>query len=340
MTDNWNLLGHEWAVQLLRQQVAQDSARHAYLLSGPPGIGRRTLALRFAQALNCLEPPAPGEPCGKCRNCTLIARQQHPDLIVTEAEAEGKTLKVDQIRETRRTLMLKPYQARYRVAIFPRFQETSDGASNALLKTLEEAPSYAVLILTADNPEQLLPTIVSRCEVLRLRPLPAERIEAFITDRIARGQAEGKELPGAQAGARLIAHVSGGRPGYAVRLLHDPAALAVRLEKLADLHGMLAGTRAQRFSYAEKYREDHEGLRSAFLIWLSFWRDVLLRAGGAQTTPANIDQAPQIEALARRIPLAHARRIVSDLEQALERLDANVNARLLTEVLLLDWPRI
>src|SRR5512143_628256 len=312
MTDNWNLLGHEWAVQLLRQQVAQDSARHAYLLAGPPGIGRRTLALRFAQALNCFEPIAPGEPCGKCRNCTQIARLQHPDLIITQAESEGKTLKVDQVRETRRTLMLQPYQARFRLAIFPRFQETSDGASNALLKTLEEAPSYAVLVLTADNPEQLLPTIVSRCEVLRLRPVPVEKVEAFVAERMARAQAGGKELPGAQAGARLIAHVSSGRPGYAVRLLEDPSALALRAEKLADLQGMLSSTRAQRFAYAEKYKDDRDGLRSLFLIWLSFWRDVLLRAGGAQTPPANIDDVQEIEALARRMPLAQARRIVTD----------------------------
>ena len=117
MTSNWNILGHEWAVELLRQQVAQDSARHAYLFAGPPGVGRRTLAIRFAQALNCLEPVAPGEPCGKCRNCVQIARLQHPDLIVSEAEAEGKTLKVEQVREARRTLMLKPYQARFRVAL-------------------------------------------------------------------------------------------------------------------------------------------------------------------------------------------------------------------------------
>jgi DNA polymerase-3 subunit delta' len=339
MTNNWSLLGHDWAVELLRRQVAENTTRHAYLFAGPPGIGRRTLALRFAQALNCLHSLVPGEPCGKCRDCVQIARLQHPDLIVTQAEAEGKTLKVEQVREARRTLMLKPYQSRFRVALFPRFQETSDGAANALLKTLEEAPSYAVLILTADSPEQLLPTIVSRCEVLHLRPLPVEKVEAFIEERITQARSQVGEPPGAEAGARLIAHVSGGRPGYAVRLLEDPSALAFRAERLADLQSMLSGTRARRFSYAEKLAGDKEGLRSTLLLWLSFWRDVLLSVGGAATQPANIDRVQEINALAKRLPLAEARRVVSDLEQAVRRLDANVNPRLLAEILLLDWPR-
>ncbi len=338
MTSSWNFLGNEWAVELLRQQVAQGSTRHAYLFTGPPGIGRRTLALRFAQALNCTEPPAPGVPCGKCRNCRQIAKLQHPDLIITQAESEGKVLPVDLVRGARSTLMLKPYQSRFRVALFPRFQEANASAANALLKTLEEAPSYAILILTADNPEQLLPTIVSRCEVLRLRPLSVEMVEGFIAARIAQARHEGKEPPGAEAGAALIAHISGGRPGYAIRLLEDPAALAFRLERLSDLPALLAGTRATKFSYAERLAADKEILRDSLLVWLSFWRDVLLRAGGASAPPANIDRASDIDALANRLSLAEARRVVADLEQALERLDANVNARLLSEVLLLDWP--
>jgi DNA polymerase-3 subunit delta' len=164
-------------------------------------------------------------------------------------------------------------------------------------------------------------------------------VEAFLSERIANARAEGKELPGAEAGARLIAHISGGRPGYAVRLLEDPAALAFRAEKLADLQDLLSATRARRFAYAERLAGDKDGLRITLLLWLSFWRDVLLCSGGAAMPPANLDRMSEIEALARRLPLAHARRIVADLEQALERLDANVNARLLAEVLLLDWPR-
>ena len=211
------------------------------------------------------------------------------------------------MRQALHQLSLQPYQSKFKVALFPGFDDATENATNALLKTLEEAPSYAILILTADSPEQLLPTIVSRCEVLRLRPLPVEKVEAFIEDRISAAQAEGREAPpGAAAGARLIADISGGRPGYAVRLLEDPAALSFRLETLNDLQALLSSTRLRKFSYAAKYKDDREGLRDVLLIWLSFWRDVLLRAGGAASAPANFDRLQEVESLARRLPLSEA----------------------------------
>jgi len=313
---------------MLRQHVSNGTMRHAYLLAGPPGLGRRTLALRFAQALNCTQSIEPGEPCGRCRDCRQIESMQHPDLAVVQAETEGGALKVEQVRAVRRALALKPYQSKYRVALFLRFQEASDSASNALLKTLEEAPAHAILILTADNPEQLLPTIVSRCEVIRLRPLPLEMVEAHL-----------KGLSAAEEQARLIAGVSGGRPGYALRLLKDPSALETRGERLNDLQKLLPASRAEKFAYAEKLARDKEGMRQTLLVWLSYWRDVLLRAAQAETPIANTDRAMEIEFLAGRLDLPAARRLVSDLELAVERLERNVNARLLAEVLLLDWPK-
>jgi DNA polymerase-3 subunit delta' len=329
MTGNWDLLGHEWAVDMLRQHITREAVRHAYLFAGPPGLGRRTLALRFAQALNCTQSPAPGQPCGICRDCKQIEAMQHPDLSVVQAEIEGGTLKVDQVREVRRALALKPYQARYRVALFLRFQEASEGAANALLKTLEEAPGYAVLILTADSPEGLLPTITSRCEVLRLRPLQVDAVEAHL------------QRHGAEAGqARLIAHVSSGRPGYALQLLNDESALEFRAERLADLKQLLASTRVQKFNYAEKMAKDKLVMRQTLLIWLSYWRDVLLRVSGAKVSIANIDQSEAITALAKRLELGSARRVVHDLESAIKRMERNVNARLLAEVLLLDLPEV
>jgi len=330
MNSNWNLVGHEWAVDMLQKHILNGTTRHAYLFAGPPGLGRRTLALRFAQALNCQTPIEAGpSACGECRDCKQIAAMQHADLTVVQAESEGGTLKVDQIRAARRTLVLKPYQANYRVALFLRFQEANDNAANALLKTLEEAPSYAVLILTADNPEQLLPTIVSRCEVLRLRPLKIEEVRQALEGR------------GIESGrAKLIAHISGGRFGYALRMVEDEALLGQRQERLNDLQNLIAASRVEKFAYADKLSRDRESMRQAILIWLSYWRDVMLRSTQAETPLINVDRDLEIEDLAKRLSLSTARTIVSGLEDVLEKMEKNVNSRLLAEVMLMDLPQM
>lgn len=328
ITHNWNLIGHEWAVQMLKKHVVDGTTRHAYLLAGPPGLGRRTLALRFAQALNCETPLEAGIPCGQCRDCRQIAAMQHPDLTVVQAEAEGGILKVDQVREARRVLMFKPYQSKYRVALFLRFQEANDNAANALLKTLEEAPSYAVLILTADSPEQLLSTIVSRCEVLRLRPLIIEEVQKEL-------EARGLET----SRARLIAHISGGRFGYALRVVEDESLLERREERLNELQTLISASRVEKFAYADRLARDKDAMRQAVLIWLAYWRDVMLRSAQAEMPLINVDRNLEIEDLAGRLGLSAARRVVSGLEDVLNKMERNVNSRLLAEVMLLDLPR-
>jgi DNA polymerase-3 subunit delta' len=331
--DNWGLIGHEWAVEMLKQHLIRDSVRHAYLFCGPPGLGRRTLALRFAQALNCPNPPAPGEACGKCKTCQQIERMQYTDLAIIQAEKEGGTLKVEQIRTLRQSLSLKPYQGKYRVALFLRFQEANASAANGLLKTLEEAPAYVILLLTADTIEQLLPTIVSRCEILRLRPLPVKTVESYL-----------KECGADETDSNLLAHVSSGRPGYALRLMQDKDALEFRTRRLVELQKLLKSTLRERFAYAEKLTdrkyEARERYRETLLLWQAFWRDVLLRAAGSDAPLANVDHTAAIEALASRLSLPEVRQLVNAVEDAVDRLERNVNPRLLAEVLLLDWPKI
>src|SRR5689334_9166572 len=341
MTNPWNILGHDWAVEMLHQHAARGEFRHAYLFAGPPGLGRRTLALRFAQALNCPTTNAAGIPCGECRNCKQIEAMQYTDLSIIEPTikdpnnprelipAPNGEIRIQQIRELQKTINLKPYQSRHRILIFLRFDQASVEASNALLKTLEEAPSYAILILTAENPEQLLPTIISRCEVLRLRPLKIEEVQNALKKR-------GLET----SQAKLIAHISGGRFGYALRLIDNEALLEKREERLNDLQSLISASRVEKFAYADKLSKDKESMRQAVLIWLSYWRDVMLRSAQAETPLVNVDRNVEIEDLAGRLDLSTARRAASALEDVLEKMERNVNSRLLAEVLLLDLPKV
>lgn len=327
---SWDILGHTWAVELLRGQLTRGQVHHAYLITGPQGVGRRTLALRLAQAVNCLEPPAPGVPCGACRACRLIGQMQHPDLSVVQAESIGGTLKVDQVRELQRSLALAPYEARYRVALLLRFEEANPSAANALLKTLEEPPPNVILILTAASAEDLLETIVSRCEVLRLRPLALSVVE---DDLEARWNLE-------SADARLLAHVSNGRLGYAVFLHADGDFLEQREHWLDEHVRLLQAGVIERFHFAEHAARDRSTLRELLTVWLSYWRDALLVAAGATVPLTNIDREAEIRRLAARLEVADVQSLVTSIEDKLEAVNGNANPRLVLENLLLELPRL
>ncbi|PKO04789.1 MAG: hypothetical protein CVU41_15635 [Chloroflexi bacterium HGW-Chloroflexi-3] len=330
----WMIHGHEWAAQILQKHITQNNVRHAYLLSGPPGIGRRSLAIRFAQALNCTQPPAPGEPCGECRLCKQIAKMQQADLTITQSLDDARSIKVEQIRELQGSLSLAPYEARYRIALLLNFQEATPNAQNALLKTLEEAPPKVILILTADSVENLLPTIVSRCEILRLRPLSMDAS----TSALQKHWQISAEM------ANELAHLTSGKIGQAVRYHQDPDQLEKLHQLVQDVFDLLGGSLAQRFDYAEKVADlkrknvSRESIAMLLQTWLSLWRDFYICINGSNMplTFLNFKSFSQKTAEKLTEPVIYQQLL--RLETSLTQLDINLNSRLLLEIFLLDWP--
>lgn len=327
---SWNLLGHEWAASLLKQHITHGDVRHAYLFSGAPGIGRRSLALAFAQAVNCQNPIVPGEPCGECRLCKLTEKMQHPDLSIVEADSEGGMLKVDQIRALQRSVMLSPYEAKFRVALLLNFQRANANAQNALLKTLEEAPKQVILLLTADSSDNLLPTIASRCEILRLRPVSIEKLQESLQSRWGYDHEK----------SALLAHLANGRTGLALRLASDPALVEKHTAWVDELLRLMPLNIRERFAAAEPLCKNRDQLRLTLQTWLSAVRDLLLASNGKEENLTNQGHTADIIALAKKLSSLQIVDLLNSMDYSLEILESNANLKLLLENLLINIPKI
>lgn len=328
-TRGWDIVGHAWAVASLRQAVAQDRISHAYLFTGPRGVGKTTLASRLAAALLCVREEVSERPCGACRACRLVSSGNHPDLHMVASEHVGANLKIDQVRDLTRSLSMTPVEGRRKVAILQRFEEATPSAANALLKTLEEPAPGVVLVVLAQEADLLLPTIVSRCQHISLRPLALNEVERALVERW-RASAER---------ARLLARLSGGRLGWAVQRVEDEEAMARRARRLDDLDGLVSGSIVERFAYAEKLAQDPIATQETLDLWIGWWRDVLLVSSEADTPLTNVDRASALRDYAKRFDVDAAVRVIHALRSACQKLQRNANKRLTLEVLMLDVPR-
>lgn len=332
---SWDYIGNPWAVELLQQQVLAETTRHAYLIAGPIGIGRRTLALRFVQAMQCLQPNGPAEPCRGCRTCRQIEAMQYPDLQMLEL-LEGKSeISKDQVRQSRQFLSLAPFQSKFKTVIIRDFQLASEGTQDALLKTLEETPGSAKIIITVDAVENLLTTTISRCEVLKLRPVPAEELSSILISRLSIEPAK----------AHLLGHISGGRYGYAKALAENDNQLEKRQAWLEDWIAIAEMNRLQRFKWVESafprknkltLKDKRRELVEMLNTWMSYHRDLLLLSSGSSSGLVNIDMTDRMQLSAARITPASAVTNICCLEQAVNRVERYLNPRLVMEALMLE----
>lgn len=329
---HWGVFGHDWAIDFLSKTLRHARTRHAYLLTGSAGIGKSTLAHRFAQALNCTAPESDACPCGACRSCRLMVSGNHPDILQVQADERSGAIRIDAVRDLLRQIALKPYDSRYRVAVLPDFEQVQPRVQDALLKTLEEPPPHAVLIVLARTPDSVLPTIKSRCQHIPLRPAPLETVQAVL---MARGASE--------ADATLLARLSSGRVGWALEAFANPEVLSERENLLGMLLQAIEGNRAQRFEVAETFAEvatkDRDAGRYGLEMWQTFWRDVLLTTQQSSVKPCNSDHLPTIQKLAARISPQDAKRaLLATRKMLYQTLNTNANLRLALEAMMLDYP--
>ncbi|MBI3911595.1 MAG: DNA polymerase III subunit [Armatimonadetes bacterium] len=362
-------------VRRLDRALRAGRVSHAYLFLGPAGSGKTTAARLLAQACNCASLPAPGAPghpglapCGSCIACRQIAAGTYPDVIeVLPGSGTGQNVSVLQARELRTQAALRPRQGRRRLFIFPTAELLSDVAANALLKTLEEPPDFATLVLAAPGPAVVLPTIRSRCQIVRFGVAAPAALAGALQERF--------HLPLAEA--ERLARYSGGRPGAAITWAQAPEemerrrraldlfaeALAARGETMADLAPGDTGVAALRL--AEQARVPMESgapnapgegdeeenppaaptggrfqrgtIAAVLSAGLAYLRDlVLLRAGAPESLIQHTDRLPELSDLAHRLEPGYPLWAAEQVREAQRLLERNVTPALVLERLFLN----
>lgn len=298
------LLGNEQLKTNLISARRKGKLSHFYLISGPAGSGRHTLADLVAKALLCEEPDGP---CGHCRACRKVESHTHPDYILAD-DPSSRTVKVSFVRDIRSDMFIRPNEGVKKIYLFPRAQDMGLEAQNALLKVLEEPPAYGVFLLLTDNPDKLLPTIRSRCVELKMQPLSEEILRSVLH----------REFPeSSEAGISAAILRSGGYLGQARELMQG--------NTMSEQTKRFAACYAARDTYAllellvpmEKWKRD------ALIPILGEWLDVMEQAlANRSGLPVCVEQAAQIAAARRPQDMMHTCEV---LRKAMEYAQANVS---------------
>ena len=339
-------VGHDKAVKALTRAIDSDRIAHAYLIAGPPQIGKMTLAMDIARAVNCVADEQPNmfgetepKPCNTCGPCDRITRGLHTDVRVVTLgqDSRGRTqtlISIDQVREVQREASLRPSEGKYRVFIFDRAEYLSQGAATALLKTLEEPPDQVIFILAATDSDRLLPTISSRCQTYRLRPIR----QSVIAEHL-KSQYEAEE-----EAAEEIARLSEGRIGWAISTVADSSVLEAIEEKITTVESVVQAGLEARFEYAEKlaraFTRDRDAVRDELAVWLEWWRDMMIVKAGLPRYVKHLARLDTFQAGAAKITVEEVAKAVSAVEETSRWLDRNANARLALDNMMLAMPRI
>lgn len=320
-----DVIGHERPKALLQTALRQDRIAHAYLFYGDEGIGKRLVALRFAQALNC-EAGDGTDACGGCRSCRQIEARTHPDFLVIEPDPElaNPQIKIEQVRELEQHIVYPPLVGRKKIFLIDEADRMTLGAANALLKTLEEPPDHNVLLLVSARPSALPLTIRSRCQSLRFAPPARTQVEAALILK--------REIH--PADARFLAAASQSRLGAALTM-DLTAARAAREELCAVVSPETLRSAAAILSAAETFHKSDRG--PEVLDWLAQWvRDLLLISVGAdQEHLIHADRLPLLKTAARGAQTEQLAALLDEIDALQRAAGRNLNLQMAMETVLL-----
>jgi DNA polymerase-3 subunit delta' len=331
-----DIIGHPRALDILQSMLLSEEIPHALLFMGEAGIGKRTVALTFAQTLLCHERQIPEgdsegwiEPCNRCLSCKKLADQNHPDLTIVEPE--GSTIKIEQIRALQERIVYKPLDGPKRIILIDPADKMNAAAANGLLKTLEEPPTHAILILITSKPFSLPETILSRCQKISFYPLSLSQVETLLTERKGWSTQE----------ARLIASLTGGDLGEA---------LSLEIESARELEAGLYTLVSEKtltdyealFDAAAAHSRDEEVMAKSLHYLAAWFRDVLVLQ--SVPNPELLDPSwlvyswrrDEIKRWATQMNTHEVGAFLADIQEIHEAQIRNINRQLALETLLMQ----
>ena len=322
MKDFSQVIGHREVIEHLQKGIQENKVSHAYILAGEQGSGKRLLADIFANTLQCQKGSI--EPCGTCPSCIQAAGGNQPDIIyVTHEKA---SLGVDDIRnQVNGDVAIKPYSSPYKIYIIPDGEKMTEQAQNALLKTIEEPPEYAVFLMLTENINMFLPTILSRCVTLQLKPVEPKLIKKFLMEK--------KQIPDYLA--ELSAGFSQGNVGKAIRYASSEEFIERKQDTIHVLTHVDEMKNYEIMQFIKKMAEQKKDITDYLDLMLLLYRDVLLFK--VTQDPNGLlfaDEISNIRKQAQDREYEKIEAIIQAIEKAKVRLKANVNFETAMELMI------